>query len=673
MGKPVEKKLTYDPTLVAFDIETTSFEWQGVKKSVVYSYAVAVEGDVVVMRTAEEFVRFIEHLCDDGEHMPISINHRLCIYVHNLGYEWQFIKHLFEWSNVFANGSERNVIRAVTTAGVEFRCSLALTNVPLKVMGDMVGVEKMVGDLDYSLPRHHLTPLTDEEMRYIVNDVRIIIELLRSKLAEGDDLASIPMTKTGYVRRIMRGATLKSGRNRDYVSMVQRLTMDPDFYQVARQAYQGGFTHANGQQAGKVHGNVVAYDLASSYPSSLAQFQFPMSAFTDAGTPGSLEEALQLVGESCAVLDVEFREFTTREQYHFPTISESKCLRSSDTIVDNGRVYAGESARIILTNIDLAMAMRCYEAKDIIIHRVWLAKADYLPKEFVMTMLGFYRDKTTLKTIGGYRYRLAKEAINGIYGMVATDPVRAEFELVHGTCDIITKHVNIEESLLQHNTSKKRFLFYPWGVWCTAYSRAILLTAIMDLEDAGTTVLYCDTDSIYMVDDDAAKGVIEQANESITCRMQAAMAAQGLSEDEALEYTAPEDAKGVRHPLGLFELDTEEPIEFKTLGAKRYAKRDSKKFGITVAGLSKAAAGYVAEHGGFEFFTDDMTIPAGTSGRITHHYDEGIVDGVLVDYLGQAAEVFQEGYIHLEASAYHMGLSNEYKDFMLMMNINEDE
>ena len=41
-----------------------------------------------------------------------------------------------------------------------------------------------------------------------------------------------------------------------------------------------------------------------------------------------------------------------------------------------------------------------------------------------------------------------------------------------------TKETNAQKELEKYNKSRRRFNFYPWGVFCTAYSRRNLWTGI---------------------------------------------------------------------------------------------------------------------------------------------------------------------------------------------------
>lgn len=661
MGFSKREEISYINTVVAFDIETTSYTDNDEKRAVVYSYCIAVEDEIHRFRTASKFVEFMSKLTED---YFTSTNDRLVIWVHNLSYEWQFIKRLFTWSEGFAKDAT-NIVRAVTTDGLEFRCSYSLTNLSLAEVGRQVGVSKAVGDLDYHLPRHGSTTLTAAEIGYIEDDVRIIVALIREKLTD-DSFATMPMTKTGYVRRDVLKATRSDAA---YRKVMNSLQLDVETYHMARTVYQGGYVHANGEIVGSVLSNVVAYDLSSSYPSSIAQFQYPMSMFTELDNIDTMDELESILDGNCAVIDIEFHDVETR--YPFPITSESRTISTSFPLVDNGRIFSAESMRVLITEVDYWSLKRCYSFEGVTIYSVHVARSDYLPKQFVEPILDLYRTKTIMKGVSGQEtvYRIAKENINSVYGMIGTDPIKESHEL--RDCIFEPVETDLLSELDKYNKSRKRFLYYPWGAWVTAYSRSVLTEAIFDMIDAGVVVAYCDTDSIYAVDHPAISAIIERSNSDILARLMEAMDHHGYDQSTSEEFISPLDKNGHPHSLGVFECETPTPlVGFKTLGAKRYAKVDhSERFSITVSGLRKKASEYVSEHGGFDFFSDGMTIPAEHSGRLTHTYSEEHIENILIDYNGVPDHVEQHGFIHLEPSAYHMSLGADYQQFLTSMPV----
>ena len=180
-----EKKFYNVPA--AFDIEVTSFMHNGEKRAIMYAWVFGINGKVIIGRTWDEFLNVYK--------IVTAILHTqdttLCVYVHNLSYEFQFIRKLFNWENVFSL-EERKPVYARTTEGVEFRCSYRLTGKALKDVGDDIqnkSIKKMVGDLDYEKLRHSKTPLTPEELRYIEYDCRVVMELISDKIVQDGNIS----------------------------------------------------------------------------------------------------------------------------------------------------------------------------------------------------------------------------------------------------------------------------------------------------------------------------------------------------------------------------------------------------------------------------------------------------------------------------------------------------
>lgn len=659
-----KKKVHYVEHLAAFDIETSSYMDEGEKRAVVYSYALAIDDTIYHARSADEFFPLLEKIAAD---MELTLDRRLVIYVHNLAYEWQFIKHYMSWESAFTISSDRRIVRAVSKLGIEFRCSYVLTNKPLAAVGKDVGVQKMVGDIDHTLIRNSITPLSDEEMGYIDNDVLILIEFERQALAqEGGSieqaLRSIPITKTGYVRRRMRKAALADPA---YEQLISELTLTEETYTLARHSFQGGYTHANSTVMGQEMGDTVAVDLASSYPSSMLQFTYPMSSFHSVAHEFAAEELDKCIGH--IHFFVTFVAYDAVSRYPFPYISLSKAISIADPFVDNGRVYSAANMTLTMTDVDWQIFRRCYDVESIEIVDVMMAPADYLPAAITDPIVVMYGDKTALKGVAGQEvnYRSAKEDINGVYGSVAMDPIRTDFEFNAEGTEFVAVIPSTEDALSKHNNSRSRYLFYPWAAWVTAYSRYVLLMTMYDLIDAGVTVMYCDTDSIYHKPSPKAQGIIDRVNSEVCERLSTAMHYRWFyaSDEEVEDALAPKDIKGVRRHIGLFEVDGHYD-NFKTLGAKRYAVMKGDQFKITVAGLSKGAASYIEEIGGMEAFVDGLTVPAEKSGRLTHTYSEETAKNLITDYMGNTCRMEQHGFIHLEPSPYVLTVSDDYTRFV---------
>ena len=82
------KKVEYINLSAAFDIETTSFKENGLKRGTMYAFVFGVNGKVVFGRTWKDFTDVLQQL---KKNYGLSENKILPVYVHNLSFEFQFI------------------------------------------------------------------------------------------------------------------------------------------------------------------------------------------------------------------------------------------------------------------------------------------------------------------------------------------------------------------------------------------------------------------------------------------------------------------------------------------------------------------------------------------------------------------------------------------------------
>ena len=233
----------------AFDIEVTSFYANNEKTAIMYEWSLGILNWVTYGRTWKQFIDILAAI-----KLALGTEKtNLIIYVHNLPYEWQFIRHRLEWSKVFFLDA-RKPVYAITTNGIEFRCSLKLSNKKLEyTASDLTKykVKKMAGDLDYSLLRNDKTILTEKELKYCENDIRVLLSYIQEKIEQDGDILSIPLTNTGYVRQYCRKECYKNKKK--YKERISKLTLEPEEYIELKEAFQGGFTHANANKVDAIN------------------------------------------------------------------------------------------------------------------------------------------------------------------------------------------------------------------------------------------------------------------------------------------------------------------------------------------------------------------------------------------------------------------------------------
>lgn len=664
-------KVTYINLPCGFDIETTSHKIDGEKLAFMYVWMLGIGHNEHVHygRTWAEFLEACEMISDK---LDLSEDKRLVIYVHNLSYEFQFMYKYFSWLDVFAV-SDRKPIKALCSLGIEFRDSYILSGYSLANTAKNLTshtIDKMEGDLDYSLIRHHETELTPEEKGYCDNDIHIITAYIQEQIDLYGDVSKIPMTNTGRVRKHVRNECYyqpnvgrkKASRSKyfRYRKVMEDLTLTAPIYTQLKRGFMGGFTHANAMHSGKKLEGVTSIDFTSSYPSVMVSEKFPMSKFRKANVK-SIEKLDEFCYQYAVIMDVKFiniRSSIPQENY----MSESKCFTLVKPEINNGRIAAAEEMAVTITDVDYEIMKQVYDWDSIQLGEVRYAHKDYLPKAIVKSILDLYQKKTELKDVEGYEveYLLSKGMLNSIYGMCVTDIVKDQ-AIFNGEWTV--EPVDIEEEIANYNESKNRFLYYPWGLWVTAYARMNLWTGILAV---GEDYVYSDTDSLKILNYEDHQGYIKWFNDTIITKMQLMCAHYGFD----VKLLSPKTKQGKTKTLGIWDYEGTYGM-FKTLGAKRYMSEENGKIAITVAGLSKQnGVNYMREQANndvekvFDMFTDELYIPADRTGKMTHTYIDQDYKFKVTDYNGKEATVETLSGVHLEACEFTLSIADHYKQFI---------
>ena len=646
------KKFRYMDTFAVFDIETTTLTDTDPPEGFMYHWQMKIGNCVLYGRRWEEWIELMREV---SEWLELSPEKRMVVYIHNAGYELQFIKDFlikhFGELEIFASKA-RQPIYFLSESGFEFRCSSKLTNMKLeKACLNEYGVihPKAAGDLDYTIRRVADTELSDIEFGYCISDVVSLYELIERRLInEGDTLDSIPLTSTGYVRRDCRAACRADGHYRARVFKKQLLT--PDVYTLLKEEGRGGNTHANRYMSGRIWRDVSSYDEVSGYPAMLLLKKYPMSKFSYYGNVSSGAEFKKLLSENACLFRVLLENVKVRPEVTMPYIPSAKLLeRGGNARFDNGRVLSCDWILLTVNDIDWEIITRQYEFSDVSISDFYIATYDYLPEPIRKTVLKYFYRKCELKNLienctdkaerDNYKYLYNKEKsrLNGIFGMMYTSPVRPKIVMDHD--GKWTEEVpNIEEALEKYNNSRNSFLIYAWGAWTTSLNRKHLQTL---LDITGDDTIYCDTDSSKAMINPRIRERIEAENDKII--------------KECEERGAYADIHGKRYYIGLYELDGEYD-EFITLGAKKYAYTDKEGFHITVAGVDPKAG--AAEMGDIKLFEPGYIFRE--AGGKTLYYNEADIHYITVD----GCRMLTASNIGMVDSTYEIGITGEYAELI---------
>ena len=554
--------------------------------------------------------------------------------------EFQFLKgwYDFQADEVFRT-EPRKVLKCEMFDHFEYRCSYFLTNLSLDQFTRQMNVEnrKLSGEkFDYNKVRYPWTQLTEYEIQYCINDVQGLAEALIKKFtSDGDNVRTVPLTSTGYVRRDTKKAMSLYNHN-TLVSMLP----DVDIYSMLRQAFRGGNTHANRWYAGDIIENVSSMDIVSSYPAVMLTCEYPMGRFYEK-KDCTVKDLKKLLKNKAVLMRIAFFNLDLQDIYTgCPYLSRDKCRDVVNGTYDNGRILKADYLETTITDIDFKIIKSMYKWSNLTPVKVMYTKYRPLPAPLRSVVLNYYKVKTELKHISPedpqYIYYMNnKRKLNRCYGMCRTDIRKDLLQFING--DFIYEDRPLKELIDASN--KKAFLAYQWGVWVTRHRRARLQRGI-DL--AGHNFLYRDTDSVkYIGDLD-----IEPFNE--------------IRRREAYEKGAyAYDNKGEIHYIGVYENEGYAlPNRFRTLGAKKYVLEDPNgKLHITIAGVNKKKG--AVELGKIENFKEGFIFY--DAGGTESLFNDNIIRTIQID--GHDLEIRDN--VVIRDSTYTLGITAEYLDILL--------
>lgn len=678
------KKISYLNVACSFDIEASSFyDEDGDKRACMYAFTLNINGKHIEGRTWDEALDYFNKI---HEAYVTTKENRIIIWVHNLSYEFQWFRCLFNWDKVFAL-SEREVCYALTDTGIEFRCSYILTGYKLDTLAKhciKYPVAKMTGDLDYSLIRHSKTPLTAKEWNYLYQDGNVVVSYIEQCIEnEGNNITNIPLTKTGYVRRFCRNRCMYDGSHRNntskylkYRAIIKSLTISSvEEYKQLKRAYIGAHTHANPLIVGEVMKDVYSMDFTSSYPAvMLYSNNFPMSKGIRVKI-NNKEEFEDYINNYCCIFDVTFYNIESITPFEH-MIPASKCYIKENALVDNGKIVKATTLSLSLNEVDFKTFRKFYKWDSMGIKNFRRYHKGYLPKNLILAILELYKNKTELKGIAEkfLEYMSAKGDLNSVYGASVTDICRDEI-IYNANNEWNTIEPEYEKLIKKYNISKNRFLYYVWGLYVTSLAKANLASGILELN---YDYLYSDTDSVKFINYDIHKDYFINYNNEVRNKLLAMCKFYKINP----ALIEPCNIKGEKQLIGIWDYEGEIARdgtliptykEFKTLGSKRYmVKYPDDSYSFTVSGCNKKQAipyllnqAKIHKSDVMDLFDDEMYIPAEYTGKNVHTYLDFEMDGYVTDYLGNTAYYHEYSAVHLEPVEFTLSLTANFADYVL--------
>lgn len=430
--------------------------------------------DVKYGNTMESFIDFI-------------ITNKVGVaYFHNLGFDSSFImSYLFNHDYKYDieetnNKGTFSIIRSDSNKmyqlkvnwnvdnkkglSTEFKDSFKKIPSKISMIAKSWGLELSKLNIDYNQHRDYGQELTQDEIEYITNDVKIPAIAMQTLIADGFTSLTIGADALKYYKTTVNKNTLDI--------YMPSISQEEDDY--IRHTYKGGFTYVNPKYQEKKIDKGIVLDVNSLYPSVMYHDKLPYGApikFNGEYTPKKFYDLYIFHGY--INFSIKKNHIPTIQLKKSPIFGETEYIKSSN----------GEMVELWLTSIDLKLMYEQYDIHEI----------EWIDGMMFMSQVGMFNKyiehfMEIKKKEKGAKRQEAKLFLNNLYGKLASN------YKVHSRIAELNEN-GILEFPLQEPTTKET-VYLPIGTFITAYARYKTIHSAQQVYDR---FVYADTDSLHLL------------------------------------------------------------------------------------------------------------------------------------------------------------------------------
>ena len=513
----VQRKMRY----FVGDFETTVYDGQ--ENTEVWASA------VVEMYTEDVN---IFHSIDETFNYLLSLNSNVVIYYHNLKFDGNFwlsflinvlnLKQAFtgdppnvEWeddkdmlNNTFKYvisdmGQWYNIKVKVKNHFIEFRDSLKLLPFSVKKLGKSFNTKHQKLEMEYTGFRYAGCTITDDEKKYIANDVFVVKEALEIAFNDGHNKLTIGSCCLSEYKKII------GDDYQMFFPNVSRETLDekygsPTVDAYIRKSYRGGWCYLVNGKENKIFNNGTTADVNSLYPSmmhSQSGNKYPL------GKPkfwrGNFIPDKAIAANKFYFVRIKTRFYLKKGYLPFIQIKGNLLYKGTESLfssdvydyktgayyqyyIDKNGNKHDTRVEMTLTMMDFELIKEHYELVDFeILDGCYFNSQEGIFDEYINK---YKRIKMTSK--GAVR-ELAKLFLNNLYGKMASSTC-SSFKLAYPKQDKSIGFITVE-------ANEKDAGYIPIGSAITSYARCFTIRAAQKnyhgVNEKG--FIYADTDSIH--------------------------------------------------------------------------------------------------------------------------------------------------------------------------------
>lgn len=540
--KKKKSEVFYCQDTINLDIETAWNHKEDNPVCWMVSCRIIWQGEKYLFRSPLEVVDWYNEL---AKSLNLDPNHRIITIIHNASYDLSYllpyIRKYLPQGHKYGIFDGPNKVILYRQNCFEFRCTFRLTSASLYKWSNEMKVDhvKQIGMYDYNKVLFQDSDLSRKEIEYGTYDVLAMVEAWKNQLAKfKDDVTTVPLTATGYVRRILRRASRKDYYYRQNYFWDNQLNLDQ--MDMCLNSFAGGYTHNNRflkdeiirpkkGQKGKHR------DFRTAYIEHLVNEPLPWGrpiTYYNINSPicrmvkMNIDKVLELSPEYFSITKIHIYNIRLKDKNcTMPFFQVSKMFNKSWAVDKKGKKkrdlnYFQDNGRLLfmvpdsghfetyLDNYQLQIIRDQYKFQYIIeevvifknmpmpdclrapIDDLFIQKSD-LKKEYheLRKQYGEFDERTIEKL---YELNQVKKLLNAIYGCFVTSPLRRNY--MEGSPELRTQEER-ERELKSYYHAMTNFLPYQVGIAITAAQRFELYKMIKLI--GYENCLYCDTDSIF--------------------------------------------------------------------------------------------------------------------------------------------------------------------------------
>lgn len=407
-------------------------------------------------------------------------------------------------------GQWYSIIIKVKNHFIEIRDSLKLLPFSVKRIGDSFKTKHRKLEMEYTGFRYAGCNITDEEKKYIANDVLVVKEALEILFNEGHDKLTIGSCCLSEYKNICKHSLKNELEYNEMFPDIYDIPLDKNIYKYdnagewVRKSYKGGWCYLVKGKENKIYHNGTTADVNSLYPSMMS---------SESGNPYPIGKPTFWVGNYIPdealednryyFIRIKTRFYIKKDKLPFIQIKGNllykgtESLESSDVYDKTTNQYYTHyrdlNGDLIDTRVELTLTMTDF---ILIKEHYELVDFEILDGCWFYTQIGIFDEyiekyKHQKQISKGAKRELAKLFLNNLYGKMASSK-DSSFKLAYVKEDKSIGFLPVSEN-------NKKAGYIPVGSAITSYARNFTIRVAQKnyhgVSNPG--FIYADTDSIH--------------------------------------------------------------------------------------------------------------------------------------------------------------------------------